>query len=232
MSETKEEPQDLEEVGVEEAPAPEEAPVVEEKASLGVALDANQVILCSIWPTPLPRHNRLLTPGFRVQFPQVVMLIAGMVLLIALGAEYDWNFNGTSYQGYALSISIIAMVLSLVNLLTLKFAKGIHDKHGSHVNYLLFCYNFVGACFLTFEKPFSTTSNGYFASWALVYGSAMSLGMKQAGLGSKIRGLGAVVGLLASALVVVIATIKPVSSCEVTALVFRYINSIFSSSGP
>mmetsp|Transcript_38121 Transcript_38121/g.91234 ORF Transcript_38121/g.91234 Transcript_38121/m.91234 type:complete len:236 (+) Transcript_38121:241-948(+) len=178
--------EDPEDVGVEEAPAPEEAPdAVAEKASLGVALDANQ-------------------------FPQVVTLVAGMVLLIALGAEYDWDFSWLPYRGYALSVSIIAMALSCGNLIALKFAKGVYDKHGSHVNILLFCYNFVGACFLTFEKPFTTTSNGYFASWALVYGSAMSLGMKQAGIGSKIRGLGSIVGLLASALVVVIATIKPV----------------------
>lgn len=181
MSETNE---DLEDVGVEQAPAEEAPEVVQEKPSLGVALDANQ-------------------------FPQVVTLVGGMVLLIALGAEYDWDFGG-SYRGYALSISIIAMALSFGNLVALKMAKDVYETHGSHVHSLLFCYNFVGACFLTFEKPFTATSNGYFASWTLVYGSAMSLGMKRAGLGSRIRGLGSIAGLLASALVVVIATIKPI----------------------
>lgn len=38
------------------------------------------------------------------------------------------------------------------------------------------------------------TGNGYFASWALVYGSAMTLGMKTEAFGSTIKGLGAVMG--------------------------------------
>lgn len=141
------------------------------------------------------------------QFPQVVQLFSAIILFIATGAVYRWNFKN-SYRGYALSISIIAMAVSLMNLVLLKLNK---VNYLQYSNYLLFGYSFIGACFLTFDSPFTATSNGYFAAWVSVYGSVLSLGMKREGLGSTIKGLGSIIGLLASSIVVIIATIKPIN---------------------
>lgn len=78
------------------------------------------------------------------------------------------------------------------------------------MNVLNFVYSFIGACFLTFREPFDQTSNGYFAAWTIVYGCAMAMGMTSTEFGSTIKGLSAVMGLMASSLVVVVATITPI----------------------
>ena len=76
---------------------------------------------------------------------------------------------------------------------------------------ICFLYCFIGVCFLTFVEPFVVTSNGYFAAWTVVYGSAMSMDMTGVTLGSTIKSLGhGKVGLFASSLVVLIASIAPI----------------------
>lgn len=56
------------------------------------------------------------------------------------------------------------------------------------------------------------TGNGYFASWALAYGAAMTMGVNAEALGSTIKGLGAVMGLLVSSVIVIVATINPIKN--------------------
>ena len=102
------------------------------------------------------------------------------------------------------------MILSFIALLLTKFSEDTYAKVGKQMNMLNFAYGFVGACFLTFDSPFTTTSNGYFAAWAVVFGSAMAMGLTANAFGSSIKGLGAVMGLLASSLVVIVASIPPV----------------------
>lgn len=145
------------------------------------------------------------------QFPQFVVLVASIVLMIALGAHYDWKNTGvSSYDAYAISVASIAMILSFFGLLLAKFKQDLYKQKGMPINMLCFLYSFVGACFLTFDKPFSATGNGYFAAWVLVCGSAMTLGVNANALGSTVKGFGALMGLLASSLVVVIASIPPI----------------------
>mmetsp|Transcript_20613 Transcript_20613/g.35410 ORF Transcript_20613/g.35410 Transcript_20613/m.35410 type:complete len:284 (+) Transcript_20613:146-997(+) len=177
-----------EEVGVEEAPsATNEAPAGKEPMSVaGVTINETQL-------------------------PLFIVLIASIVLLIATGAHYDWKVteNG-SYAGYAISISSISLSLSFLALLMNKISDDLYSKFGLHMNKLCFAYTFIGACFLTFDKPFRGTGNGYFAAWATVYGSAMAMGMTANALGSSVKGLGAVMGSLASSLVLLLATIPPI----------------------
>lgn len=147
------------------------------------------------------------------QLSQFIVLVASIVLMIALGANYNWNDVGvSSYEGYLISVAAIAMILSFSGLILNKVKEDVYDKVCKPMNLAVFLYSFIGACFLTFDAPFITTGNGYFASWALVYGSAMTLGMKANDLGSTVKGLGAALGLLASTVVVIIATITPIKN--------------------
>ena len=102
------------------------------------------------------------------------------------------------------------MALSFIGIAMTKFAQDKLTMVGKLLNAVNFVYSFVGACFLTFDKPFDQTSNGYFAAWTIVYGSAMAMGMTSNAFGSAIKGLGAVMGLLASSLVVILASITPI----------------------
>ncbi|KAL7554571.1 hypothetical protein ACHAWF_018032 [Thalassiosira exigua] len=141
------------------------------------------------------------------QLPLFLVFVAGVILLIATGAEYKWLFY-TSYRGYALSVSAIAMVLSAFGLALTRTPNDVYGKAGAPLNMLIFSYGFIGACFLTFNGPFTTTSNGYFASWAIVYGSGLAIGMSSLQSGGK--GLGSAMGLMASSLIVIVATINPI----------------------
>lgn len=77
---------------------------------------------------------------------------------------------------------------------------------------ICFMYIFIGVCFLTFDKPFVVTSNGYFAAWVMVYGSAKAIDFTtDAFLSTTIKDAGMHMILLVSSLVVLIASITFVS---------------------
>jgi hypothetical protein len=149
------------------------------------------------------------------KFPLFVVMIASVVLLIATGVEYGWNFaNQSSFANYAISISSIGIILSFFEffLTFYDLTSDIYSKFVKPMDVVLFLYSFVGACFLTFHEPFTETSNGYFAAWAMAYGSALAIGMDADAFKSKVKALGAVVGLLASSVIVIIASIDPVKN--------------------
>ena len=119
------------------------------------------------------------------------------------------NIGG--YAAYAISIPSIGIICSCNGLLLAKFAEDTYSKVGADLNMICFLYCFIGVCFLTFVEPFVVTSNGYFAAWTMVYGTAMAMDMaSDAFFGTTIKGLGHGVGLLASSLVVLIASITPI----------------------
>lgn len=143
--------------------------------------------------------------------PLLVVVVASVILLISTGYEYGWgklesqllNGGGDCYYGYVMSIPVITLLLSLSSI-------PIQPKFGKGVNLLLFIYAFVGACCLTFHAPFTITGNGYFAAWTIAYGSAAAMGMD---IQSKsIKGIGSVMNLLLSSLVVIVALIAPLRS--------------------
>ncbi|KAL7551321.1 hypothetical protein ACHAWF_014501 [Thalassiosira exigua] len=141
------------------------------------------------------------------QLPLFLVFVASIILLLATGAEYKWSF-GTSYRGYALSVSVIAIGLSLFSLALTRAPNDVYRKVGTPLNMLIFSYGFIGACLLTFDSPFKITSNGYFASWAIVYGSGSAIGMSTLEFG--VKGLGSTMGLAASSFIVIVATINPI----------------------
>jgi hypothetical protein len=119
--------------------------------------------------------------------------------------------NNDGYSGYAITVSSVAIVLSSIGLLMSRFAEEMFSTIGKRMNILCFAYSFVGACFLTFDMPFDKTGNGYFASWAIVYGCAMGMDTASEALASTAKkGLGSLVSLLVSSLILILASIPPV----------------------
>eukprot|EP00578_Thalassiosira_sp_NH16_P022874 CAMPEP_0181104636 /NCGR_PEP_ID=MMETSP1071-20121207/15540_1 /TAXON_ID=35127 /ORGANISM="Thalassiosira sp., Strain NH16" /LENGTH=199 /DNA_ID=CAMNT_0023187861 /DNA_START=116 /DNA_END=712 /DNA_ORIENTATION=+ len=102
------------------------------------------------------------------------------------------------------------MILSFISLVIHHFANDLYPKVCKPVNGCLFLYCFIGACMLTFKGPFKSTSNGYFTAWIAAYASALAVGTDAEAFRTGIRGMGALIGLLTSSIVVVIACIEPI----------------------
>ena len=112
------------------------------------------------------------------------------------------------------------------------FAFLFNPSIGHQLTLLIFASSFIGACFLTFDTPFHTSGNGFFAAWGICYGSALAMGMSS--FQSGVRGLGAVMGLVASSLIVIIASIAPIRdgtnrSEAIYALVLACLTCLFLS---
>jgi hypothetical protein len=85
-------------------------------------------------------------------------------------------------------------------------------------------YIFIGVCFLTFVEPFVVTSNGYFAAWTMVYGSAKAIDFTtDAFVSTTIKDAGLHMILLVSSLVVLIASIPFVSDEESDKAIFALV---------
>lgn len=146
------------------------------------------------------------------QFPLALVLVSSIILLIATTASPNYKGFTKAYYNYGLSISSISLIISFISLLMHKFAGGLYAKMEMYLCMTNFTWAFIGACFLTFRGPFTTTSNGYFAAWAVVYGCAMSMGMDSKSFQSNIRGLGAVMGHMAASIVLLVASIPIIDS--------------------
>jgi hypothetical protein len=118
--------------------------------------------------------------------------------------------NNGGYSGYAITVSSVAIVLSSIGLLMTKFAEAMFSTIGKRMNILCFAYSFVGACFLTFDKPFDKTGNGYFSAWAIVYGCAMGMDVTSEVRASTAKERDSLMSLLVSSLVLILASIAPV----------------------
>lgn len=108
------------------------------------------------------------------------------------------------YKNYGFSIGCIAIIATCLCLVPNPYI----DKYSILLNYFLFGWCFIGACFMTFgQGPFDETGNGYFASWALSVFSAMILGVSN--IPGQVRqitaGMNEMIGLGACAIVVLIA---------------------------
>jgi len=138
-----------------------------------------------------------------VQFPLVLVLSVSVILLIAVTM-------GKGGSGYSVSVPVISICLSLTSILMTVFRENLYTIYGQRISQFLLMWNFTGACFLTFKSPFTTTGNGYFAAWGCVIASAMAMGLTADVFKSKIKGVGALSGLCASAAILVIALISEI----------------------
>ena len=78
------------------------------------------------------------------------------------------------WRGYAIAYPCVTLVISLMGVLKM-CNKEFYLSNGKFIHVLLFLWNFVGACLLTFLNPFTQTGNGYFAAWGTVVCAAGAL---------------------------------------------------------
>lgn len=144
--------------------------------------------------------------GFHItnaQLPMIGTFFSALILLVAIlvGGKSLKNYE------YTISVAAVAMFFSLLGFLLTSCRKDNDDKTSQFNGIFLFLWCFIGACVLTFNGPFKITGNGYFASWSLAICSTMSVGVTGKKAKSFVTGIGAVLGLGASAIVVIAALI-------------------------
>jgi len=123
------------------------------------------------------------------------IFFSGMILLIALTNKGGAKSN--KYYEYGIAVAVVAMFFSITGFVMR------NNKAAMSLNTFLAIWSFVGAGFMTFDKgPFRTVGNGFFGSWGMVIFSVTSLGASADAMqGNKPTGLGAMIGLTASAIV-------------------------------
>lgn len=139
------------------------------------------------------------------KLPLVGVAVSSVVLLIAVAIG---QVHPKHLREYGYAIGIVALIISLIGLIP----NDVIGRYGLYLNYALFIHCFVGACILTSgDGPFDETGNGYFASWALVVFSGMSMGLTHDVVPIHIRkitsGMNLILGLGASAILVLISVI-------------------------
>ena len=109
----------------------------------------------------------------QMRLPFVGMMVSSVVLLVAV---FSWKgqpmWKSDVWRCYAIVYPCVTLVISLMGVLKMCH-KEFYLNNNIHV--LLFLWNFVGACLLTFLSPFTQTGNGYFAAWGTVICAAGAL---------------------------------------------------------
>ena len=110
-----------------------------------------------------------------MRLPLVGMLVSSVVLLVAV---VSWKgppmWKSDVWRGYAIAYPCVTLFISLLGVLKMCH-KEFYLNNGKFIHVLLFLWNFVGACLLTFLNPFTQTGNGYFAAWGTVVCAAGAL---------------------------------------------------------
>ena len=133
--------------------------------------------------------------------PYLGIIVSGAILLAALLAKS--RYEGHRYYGYGIALAVVGMFVAIVALALVEIKKD-DTQVVQYCNYFNFVWCFTGACIMTFGGPFKFTGNGYFASWGMAVFSIVALGASQ----SDITGMDSVSGLLAAAIITVIAVIS------------------------
>ena len=140
------------------------------------------------------------------RLPLVGMITSALVLLTAVST---WKgppvWRSDSWEIYAFLFPCVTAAVAFFALL-MTCMEGFYRRNGKFINLFLFVWNFVGACLLTVVNPFIATGNGYFAAWGTVVFSAGSLGIRSDTFSTSISGLGPIIGLVASSIIVIIAS--------------------------
>jgi len=159
-----------------------------------------------------------------VQFPLVLIALLSIVLLIAVTT---WEGAMTKY-GYFVSIPSVSLVVSVLGLIGTQLCEQLYEQYGKYLAHCLFLWNFIGASWLTLSGPFITTGNGYFAAWSCVAASSMAMGITADAFKDKIKGLGSLMGLVASSIILILASMEHVGGNDRGAAVYAIVLSCFT----
>lgn len=94
----------------------------------------------------------------QLRMPLVGMFVSATVLLISV-LSWKQTANPIRWREYAISVPAVTMSFSFLFIL-MTCTESFYKKNGKYANIVLFFWNFVGACLLTFIDPFTTTGNG------------------------------------------------------------------------
>ena len=94
----------------------------------------------------------------QLRMPLVGMFVSATILLVAV-LSWKQKANPIRWREYAISVPAVTMAFSFLFIL-MTCSESFYKKNGKYANIVLFLWNFVGACLLTFIDPFTKTGNG------------------------------------------------------------------------
>lgn len=146
------------------------------------------------------RLGSMTLPIAEHQIPYFLMVAASILLLIE-------SVGSWKNEGYAISVAVIAMLVALCVLAMTYKMEDKWNSVGKYIAYFLLLWNTTGAFILTFDGPFTVTSNGYFASWALSMFAFMATGFSFGNLQVQVQNASVLAYLLAASIVTMTACI-------------------------
>ncbi len=190
--------------------------------------------------------------------PLLMQFVASVVLLMSACISFHCGENTTSGISYTVDCTMIknwtytiiaasvALCSSLTAMLLIKFARPTYDKVLAEstpagdlsIGYILALCNFVwwgaAAGIITFQGPFTSTGNGYFAVWAGFLCSVSGIGASVTKAWSAAANSSALLGLLVASIVVFCALLatesighaKPYQGEAIFSLVISMITAI------
>ena len=134
---------------------------VEEAAAAGKKGDSDKKSKVTVMKGASIEDDGMRVAGVHInqlRMPLVGMFVSATVLLISV-LSWKQTADPIRWREYAISVPAVTMSFSfLFILMTCK--ESFYKKNGKYANIVLFIWNFVGACLLTFIDPFTATGNG------------------------------------------------------------------------
>jgi hypothetical protein len=142
-----------------------------------------------------------------------VVLTATVLLISVLVGDFDKN------EEYGIAAACINMVFGLFGAYMSTKNRDRYEKTlgtlpyfgaqtwGSGLALFLFMWSFIAAGILTFNGPFKTTSNGYFAAWGMVLFALMAMGLTTEALSNQAGSLGYYTALVVASIIQLCAII-------------------------
>jgi hypothetical protein len=109
----------------------------------------------------------------------ILINVSSVILLISSGAScFVGGLSCVGVSAYVFSVAIISFLISLIYIILLRHTTALENQEGLHhgMGWFFVVWWIAGSFTATFSAPCCiVTGNGYFASWAGLFGSIMYL---------------------------------------------------------